>query len=64
MQCLQGNVPGRGIAFPPRRIVGVAQTLKARGAEAVIGSICTDDYTAPIDRITRAIGTAAGGTCR
>jgi hypothetical protein len=38
------NVPGRSIAFPPRRMVGVAQGLEARGATTTVASICQADF--------------------
>jgi hypothetical protein len=43
------NVPGRGIAFPPRRIVRVARGLDAGGAGVVVGSLCQESFAAPID---------------
>lgn len=38
------NVPGRGLAFPPRRIVELARDLDGRGAHAPVASICQSDY--------------------
>jgi hypothetical protein len=38
------NTPGRGIAFPPVRILRVAQGLEARGARVTVGSICQESY--------------------
>jgi hypothetical protein len=40
---------GRGIAFPPRRIVRVAQGLEQAGAGVSVGSLCQDSFAAPID---------------
>ena len=42
------DVPGRGLAFPPVRLVGLARTLTDRGAGAVIGSICQEDLSAEL----------------
>jgi hypothetical protein len=36
------NVPGRGVAFPPRRMVETARDLEARGAATIVHSICRD----------------------
>jgi hypothetical protein len=47
------NVPGRGVAFPPRRLVRVAQQLEARGANATVVSVCQADYTPVLDSIVR-----------
>lgn len=48
------NVPGRGVAFPPVRIVRVAERLQRLGAEVAIGSICQESFAGPIDAIVRA----------
>jgi hypothetical protein len=45
------NVPGRGFAFPPRRIVTLARDLTALGARASAQSICQDDLTVATDAI-------------
>jgi len=42
------NVPGRGIAFPPRRIVEVAKGFGTYGA---VESICQESFTSAIDGI-------------
>jgi len=40
------GIPGRGNAFPPRRLLETAGELQARGATSVISSICSSDsYT-------------------
>ncbi|MDW8361817.1 MAG: hypothetical protein RMK74_05420 [Myxococcales bacterium] len=57
------NVPGRGIAFPPRRIVQVAKELMLRGAGAVVQSICQADYGPALDLIIDKIADALGGAC-
>ena len=46
------NVPGRGLAFPPRRLVQVA---RAFGAQGSLQSICLDDYGPALDTIIRSI---------
>ncbi|MCZ7685534.1 MAG: hypothetical protein M5U28_44850 [Sandaracinaceae bacterium] len=57
------NVPGRGVAFPPRRIVRVAEGLDLRGATSVIGSICQADYSGPVTDILTRISARLGETC-
>ena len=43
------DLPGRGLAFPPRRIAEVARDLYAVGPQVVLGSICQADLRGPID---------------
>ncbi|MEM1413758.1 MAG: hypothetical protein AAGH15_02595 [Myxococcota bacterium] len=57
------NVPGRGLAFPPRRMVQVAQELQERGAAGVVQSICQRDFGPALDTIIDKIADALGGTC-
>jgi hypothetical protein len=38
------NVAGRGVAFPPIRMLQTARALESRGARVGVGSICQDDY--------------------
>ena len=59
------NVPGRGLAFPPRRMVRVAQELDARGATATVSSICQADFGPLLDAIVARMA-LAGATleCR
>ncbi len=57
------NVPGRGVAFPPRRIVGTASDLAARGAHTVVQSICQESFEAPITAVLGAIQGSLSGTC-
>jgi hypothetical protein len=45
------NVSGRGLAFPPRRIVEVGRELEARGAHTSVQSICASDFTPAIDAL-------------
>ncbi len=52
------NVPGRGLAFPPRRIVGLAQELGSAGAHASVASICQRDFGNALTSFTRAIADA------
>ncbi len=40
------STPDRGVAFPPRRIVQVAQQLDLGGAGVVMQSICQESYAA------------------
>lgn len=37
------NVPGRGVAYPPVRLVTMARDLQARGATSFVQSICRAD---------------------
>ncbi|MCB9592745.1 MAG: putative metal-binding motif-containing protein [Sandaracinaceae bacterium] len=40
------SIPGRGAAFPPRRLLELAEGLQARGSTTVLSSICSRDaYT-------------------
>jgi len=55
------NVPGRGVAFPPRRIVTLARDLERAGAHTTVGSICQSDYSAPIRAIVNRIADAIEG---
>ncbi|MEM9070900.1 MAG: hypothetical protein AAGE52_20490 [Myxococcota bacterium] len=57
------NRPGTGIAFPPRRIVSVAQQLDAGGATAIVQTICQDSYAAAIQAVINRIADVLGGTC-
>ncbi len=52
-----------GIAFPPRRIVRVAQGLDGAGASTTIQSICQDSFTGALDEIIEKIANALGGAC-
>jgi len=45
------NVPGRGQAFPPVRILRVARGLEARGARVSVGSQCQESFRAPMAAI-------------
>jgi hypothetical protein len=50
------NVPGRGIAFPPRRLVEAARGLDARGASGIVESICQADFTPALDALIERVG--------
>ena len=54
------NVPGRGIAFPPRRIVSVAREF---GSNAVVQSICQEDFGPALDAIIKKIADVLGKVC-
>lgn len=60
------NVPGRGLAFPPRRMVRVASELDRLGASATVGSICQADYSGVMGRILTGLAdaTASVEVCR
>ncbi|MFW5921522.1 MAG: hypothetical protein ACOCUS_06755, partial [Polyangiales bacterium] len=57
------NVPGRGLAFPPRRIVNVAQQLEMENANGIVQSICQDDFTPALQVIIDKIAEVLSGTC-
>ncbi len=57
------NRPGTGLAFPPKRIVQVAQGLEARGSNGIVQSICVDDFTNALTNIIEKIASALGGAC-
>jgi hypothetical protein len=57
------DVTGRGLAFPPRRLVEVARDLHDRGATGVVQSICQADFTGPTNAILHAIAGALRATC-
>ncbi|MBZ0118964.1 MAG: hypothetical protein K8H88_18345 [Sandaracinaceae bacterium] len=57
------NVPGRGLAFPPRRIVQVAQQLEAGGAGVTVQSICQEDFGPALQSVIRKIANALGQAC-
>jgi hypothetical protein len=51
---------GRGVAYPPRRIVQVAQGLESLGAQTTVQSICSTSYSDAMDAIIMRISTALG----
>lgn len=57
------NVVGRGVAYPPRRIVQVARDLELRGASAVVESICQEDFTPALDAIIDKFASLLDATC-
>jgi len=57
------DVPDRGRAYPPRRLVQVAQSLSLRGAATTVQSICQEDYTAALVSIAERVGTSASEFC-
>lgn len=57
------NIPGRGLAFPPRRITTVAQLLERAGAAGIVQSICQDDFTGALNAIIKKIADVLGGAC-
>lgn len=54
------SVPGRGAAFPPRRVVGLARDLDQAGSGTAIVSICGDDYGSVFDGIFPRLADPAG----
>ncbi len=57
------DVPGRGLAFPPRRMVRLAQQLETRGARATVQSICQADFGPAIDALVERIAAATLPSC-
>ena len=57
------NVPGRGKAFPPRRIVSVARDLERAGANSVVQSICQESFAGALNAIINKIADVLGGAC-
>ncbi len=57
------NVPGRGVAFPPRRIVQTAQQLETYGATALVQSICQDDFRGAAGAIVSRLADRIGPGC-
>jgi hypothetical protein len=47
------NVPGRGIAFPPRRLVQLAAQFPE---QSIVQSICQSDYTPAVTNILQRVG--------
>ena len=58
--------PGGGpnqVAFPPRRIVTVAQQLEGDGANAVVQTLCQESFTGALQAVINKIADVLGGTC-
>lgn len=54
------NVPGRGIAFPPRRLVEAAAEL---GDNGIVQSICEEDLAPAVSAIFERVALRLGGAC-
>lgn len=57
------NIPGRGRAFPPRRILETAQGIAEAGGTISIQSICQEDFTPAIDDVIEKIERVLTGAC-
>ncbi len=57
------DVPGMGVAFPPRRIVEWIRDAEFDGASGVVQSICQRDWQPTMRAISRLIGGVLGGAC-
>ncbi len=57
------NVAGRGTAYPPRRIVGVAKGIEDAGGTGIVQSIRQSDFTPAIDAILRRVADRVSGIC-
>lgn len=55
------NVPGRGVAFPPVRIVRLARELERAGAQVGVASVCREVYRDSMTALARRIAAAARG---
>ncbi|MCB9620363.1 MAG: hypothetical protein H6724_13075 [Sandaracinus sp.] len=55
--------PDGQLAFPARRILGVAAGLADGGAAIAPGSICQGSFAAPISRILDRVSARVGGSC-
>jgi len=52
-----------GLAFPPRRIVRTAQEIDARGATAIVRSICRPDLSDSMDAVLDRISARLAESC-
>ncbi|MGE0788563.1 MAG: hypothetical protein AB7S26_23000 [Sandaracinaceae bacterium] len=57
------NEPGTGLAYPPVRIVRVAQQLEAAGAGVTVRSICNTDLSGALNSIIDKIKSALNAAC-
>ena len=53
-------MPGRGIAFPPRRLVEAAAEL---GDNGIVQSICEEDLAPAVSAIFERVALRLGGAC-
>ena len=54
---------GRGVAYPARRIVQVAQGLERLGAATSVHSICDTSFTAAVDVMIERLAAQLSGAC-
>jgi len=57
------DVPGLGIAFPPRRIVEWIKDIDMEGNNGIVQSICQSDWAPTMRAITRLIASKVRGAC-
>ena len=57
------DVPGLGIAFPPRRIVNWIKDIDTQGNNGIVQSICQSDWSDTTRAITRLIASKVRGAC-
>ena len=57
------DVPSRGTAFPPRRILQVGAAIRAGGGRTIHRSICQSDYGAAVRLILAEVGRAVRPRC-
>jgi hypothetical protein len=58
------DAPGRGVAFPPRRIVETARELERTGAFVALGSVCDERFSRVADTLLAHAGRSLAGVCR
>jgi len=58
------DVPGRGVAFPPTRLLEVGREIRQRGGRTIHLSICEEDFTPAVRLILTEVGRAIRPRCR
>jgi len=58
------DVPGRGVAFPPTRLVEVGREIGRGGGRTIHLSICEEDFTPAVRLILTEVGRAIRPRCR
>jgi hypothetical protein len=57
------DLPTRGLAFPPRRLVQTARAVGIAGGSSLVLSICQDDFTDVASAIASHIAESTASTC-
>lgn len=58
------DVEGRGLAFPPRRLIETARGLEEEGVLTVATSICQENLTVAVSAILARVADSVSGACR